>query len=113
MRELDNIYLLTFNNNKQTKQREDNEHFTKSRHGPFRNFCCIRHCREDQELGLLQEKRREREERRTINITGVAVKKSKTSTVIDGIIVVAETIATILKNSKKLVKILEKLRGPP
>ena len=32
---------------------------------------------------------------------------------IDGIVIVCETIATILKNSKKLVKILEKMRAPP
>ena len=50
MRELDNIYLLTFNN-KQTKQREDNEQFTKNRHGPIRCICITGHCREDQELG--------------------------------------------------------------
>ena len=51
MRELDNVYLLTFNNNKQTKQREDNEHFTKNRHGPVRYICITGHRREDQELG--------------------------------------------------------------
>ena len=51
MRELDNIYLLTFNNNKQTKQREDNEQFTKTSHGPFRCICITGHRRKDQELG--------------------------------------------------------------
>ena len=40
-------------------------------------------------------------------------KKSNASNIIDGIVIVCETIATLLKNSKKLVKILEKLRGPP
>lgn len=50
MRELDNIYLLTFNN-KQTKQRERNEQFTKVSHGPFRYICITGHRREDQELG--------------------------------------------------------------
>ena len=50
MRELDNIYLLTFNN-KQTKQRERNEQFTKNRHGPIRCIYITGHCREDQELG--------------------------------------------------------------
>ena len=34
MRDLDNNYLLTFNNNKQTKQREDNEQFTKTSYRP-------------------------------------------------------------------------------
>ncbi len=50
MRDLTNIYLLTFNN-KQTKQREDNEHFTKVSHGPIWDFCITGHRREDQELG--------------------------------------------------------------
>ena len=114
MRELDNIYLLTFNN-KQTKQRERNEQFTKTCHGPIWNFCITGHCREDQELGHWQEKRRERrreETRWTVRCVAVK-KKSKTSDAIDGIVIVCETIATLLKNSKKLVKILEKLRGPP
>ena len=51
MRELDNIYLLTFNNNKQTKQREDNEQFTKTRHGLIRIEFCGRYRREDPQLG--------------------------------------------------------------
>ena len=51
IRDLTNIYLLTFNNNKQTKQREDNEQFTKVSHGPFWNFCITGYRREDQELG--------------------------------------------------------------
>ena len=37
-------------------------------------------------------------------------KKSNASNIIDGIVIVCETIATFLKNSKKLVKIVEKLR---
>ena len=51
MRELDNIYLLTFNNNKQTKQREDNEQFTKTRYGLIRIEFCGRYRREDPQLG--------------------------------------------------------------
>ena len=52
MRELDNIYLLTFltTTNRQNREK-NNEQFTKTRHGPIWNFCITGHRREDQELG--------------------------------------------------------------
>ncbi len=40
----------------------------------------------------------------------MAAKKTKAGNVIEAIVILCDTISTLLKNSKKLVKIIEKLK---
>ena len=42
-----------------------------------------------------------------------AKRKSTATNIIDGVVIICDTTSTLLKNSKKLVAIIEKLKKPP